>query len=289
MTHPTPPRCILVTGSTGFIGRHLLARLQARGDQVVALRRGETPKPGQRIDAVVNLAGAPILGLPWTASRRRQLLASRLDTTRALIQALADDSQHPAVFVSASAIGYYGVRGDEPLDEQAEPQPIFQSRLCREWEEAACAAEALGSRVVRLRLGVVLGRDGGALPQLALPVRLGLGAILGSGRQGAPWIHIEDVVRLIEWALDQPQLAGAVNAVAPGHVTHAQMQRALARVLHRPLWLRVPAFVLRAALGEMAQLLVDGQHVVPARALAAGFTFTHPQLEPALQGLLRTA
>ncbi len=289
MTPPTPPRCILVTGSTGFIGRHLLARLRARGDQVIGLRRGERPPPGQHIDAVVNLAGAPILGLPWTAARRRQLLSSRLDTTRALIQALADDGQHPPVFVSASAIGYYGVRGDEPLDEQAAPQPIFQSRLCREWEEVACTAEGLGSRVVRLRLGVVLGRDGGALPQLALPVRLGLGAILGSGRQGAPWIHIEDVVRLIEFALDQPQLAGAVNAVAPGHVTHAQMQRTLARVLHRPLWLRVPAFVLRAALGEMAQLLVDGQHVVPARALAAGFTFAHPQLEPALQGLLRQA
>ncbi len=289
MTSPTPPRCILVTGSTGFIGRHLLARLRARGDQVIGLRRGERPPPGKHIDAVVNLAGAPILGLPWTAARRRQLLSSRLDTTRALIQALADDGQHPPVFVSASAIGYYGVRGDEPLDEQAAPQPIFQSRLCREWEEVACTAEGLGSRVVRLRLGVVLGRDGGALPQLALPVRLGLGAILGSGRQGAPWIHIEDVVRLIEFALDQPQLAGAVNAVAPGHVTHAQMQRTLARVLHRPLWLRVPAFVLRAALGEMAQLLVDGQHVVPARALAAGFTFAHPQLEPALQGLLRQA
>ena len=289
MTSPTPPRCILVTGSTGFIGRHLLARLRARGDQVIGLRRGERPPPGQHIDAVVNLAGAPILGLPWTAARRRQLLSSRLDTTRALIQALADDGQHPPVFVSASAIGYYGVRGDEPLDEQAAPQPIFQSRLCREWEEVACTAEGLGSRVVRLRLGVVLGRDGGALPQLALPVRLGLGAILGSGQQGAPWIHIEDVVRLIEFALDQPQLAGAVNAVAPGHVTHAQMQRTLARVLHRPLWLRVPAFVLRAALGEMAQLLVDGQHVVPARALAAGFTFAHPQLEPALQGLLRQA
>jgi uncharacterized protein (TIGR01777 family) len=190
------------------------------------------------------------------------------------------------VVVSDSAVGYYGVRGDEPLDESAAPQDLFQSQLCSEWEQEIRGVEALGPRVVRLRFGIVLGRDGGALPQLARPVRLGMGARLGDGRQGMPWIHIEDAVRLILFALDDAALSGPVNAVAPGHTNHAGFMEAMGRVLHRPVWLRVPAFALRALLGEMAQLLVDGQHVVPARAMAAGFGFRHPDLEPALRELL---
>ena len=287
MTATNPPRHVLITGASGFIGRHLSARLRARGDVVTALARGTLPDPDARIDAVVNLAGAPILGPPWTGSRRKLLRSSRIDSTQRLVAALAARTQRPAVLVSASAIGYYGVRGDEPLDETAAPQTIFQSQLVSDWEAAVLAAQSCGSRTVCLRLGVVLGADGGALPQLALPVRLGLGAILGDGRQGAPWIHIDDVVRLFEFALDQPTLSGPVNAVAPQHVDHATLQRTLAAVLHRRLWLRVPAFVLRAALGEMSQLLVDGQHVVPARATAAGFVFAHPELQPALTQLLR--
>lgn len=287
MTATTTPRHVLITGASGFIGRHLTARLAARGDVVTALPRGTLPDPDSRIDAVVNLAGAPILGPPWSAARRRLLRASRIDTTQRLVTALAARAQRPTVLVSASAIGFYGVRGDEPLDETAAPQGIFQSQLVRDWENAALAATDSGIRTVCLRLGVVLGRDGGALPQLALPVRLGLGAILGDGHQGAPWIHIEDAVRLFEFALDLPSLSGPVNAVAPQHVDHATLQRTLAAVLRRPLWLRVPAFVLRAALGEMSQLLVDGQHVVPARAQAAGFVFEHPELQGALTQLLR--
>ena len=287
MTEAATPRHVLITGASGFIARHLTARLREQGDVVTALARGTLPDPGARIDAVVNLAGAAILGPPWTAGRRQLLRASRIDSTQRLVAALAARTQRPAVLVSASAIGFYGVRGDEPLTEAATPQDIFQSQLVRDWETAALAAEACGVRTVCLRLGVVLGRDGGALPQLALPLRLGLGAILGNGRQGAPWIHIDDVVRLIEFALDQPTLSGPVNAVAPGHVDHATLQRTLAAVLHRPLWLRVPAWLLRAALGEMSQLLVDGQHVVPARATAAGFVFEYPQLQAALTQLLR--
>jgi hypothetical protein len=278
-------RTVLVTGASGFIGRHLCAALQARGDRVIALRRGGALPAAEPIDAVINLAGAPILGPPWTAGRRRLLRDSRIGTTQRLVAALAERSQRPAVLVSASAVGYYGVRDDQPVDESTAPQDIFQSQLCADWEQAASAAEALGIRVVRLRLGVVLGRDGGALPQLALPARLGLGAVMGDGRQGMPWIHIDDVVQLFLRTLDDATLGGAMNAVAPETATQRQFQQALAQVLRRPLWLRVPAAPVRWALGEMAQLLVDGQHVLPRAALAAGFSFRFPTLAGALADL----
>jgi uncharacterized protein (TIGR01777 family) len=292
-----------VTGATGFVGRHLVRRLLARGDSVIALSRDPLRATAQlgsavqvtrdlaglpattQVDAIVNLAGAPILRQPWTAARRQLLRDSRNGTTRAVVALCNRLARRPATLVSASAVGYYGVRGDEPLDELAAPQPIFQSQLCSEWEAIADQA-APATRVVKLRLGVVMGRDGGALPQLARSLRLGLGSILGSGSQGAPWIHIDDTVRLIEFALDTPALQGPVNVVAPGHVSHAQLQRALGRVLHRPVWLPVPAFVLRAVLGEMSQLLVDGQHVVPVAATAAGFAWRFPQLDAALEDLL---
>jgi uncharacterized protein (TIGR01777 family) len=298
------PRHVLITGATGFVGGYLVRTLIARGDSVTVLTRDAdraldrfgphvrvvTSLDGidtsTRIDAVVNLAGARILGFPWTRRRRHTLIQSRVRTTRGLVDLCARLQNAPRVFVSASAIGYYGIRGDERIDEQGAPQSIFQSELCQQWEEAATAAEALGTRVVRLRFGLVFGRDGGALPSLALPVRLGLGAMLGSGKQWVSWIHIEDLVRLIEFALEKPVLRGAVNAVAPNPATHLQVQRALARTLRRPMWMRVPAFAVRAALGEMAQLLVDGQRVLPRRALAAGFEFRYRDLIAALDHLL---
>lgn len=304
--HSAKPRRVLVSGATGFIGGHLVRRLVARGDEVIVLAR-DADRAVSRfgphvhvvtrlqelgtqtcIDAIVNLAGAPILAMPWTQARRSELLASRIDTTRQLVQFAAALPRAPRVLVSASAsaIGYYGVRGDELLSESEDPQEIFQSQLCRQWEQAAQSAEAAGTRVVCLRIGMVLGRDGGALPQLARPVRFGLAAVLGSGRQWLSWIHIDDLVRLVELALDKPAMRGAVNAVAPRAVTQRQFQRVLSRVLRRPLWLRVPALMLRTVLGEMAQLLVDGQRVVPARALALGFVFRHAHLERALQELL---
>jgi uncharacterized protein len=297
-------RAVLITGATGFIGGHLVRWLLARGDAIIVLTRdseraldrfgphariitdlGSLPT-STRIDAVVNLAGEPILGQPWTQARRAALLRSRIDTTRALTQLFERLDHPPRVLVSASAIGFYGIRGDEELDERAAPQPVFQSKLCQEWEAAAHAADFLGVRVVTLRLGLVLARDGGALPSLARPVRMGLGAILGSGHQWVSWIHIDDVVRLIEFALDQRTLRAAVNAVAPTAVAHAQFQRVLAQALRRPLWFRVPAWLLRRTLGEMAQLLVDGQRVTPARALAAGFVFQYAEVGAALRQLL---
>lgn len=297
-------RHVLISGATGFVGGHLVRRLIARGDSVTVYTRDadraldrfgphvhivtnlDAIEPSARIDAIVNLAGARILGIPWTRGRRRTLIDSRVRTTRQLVALCARLERPPRIFVSASAIGYYGVRGDQRLDEQSASQPIFQSELCQQWEEAATAAEGSGARVVRMRFGLVLGRDGGALPSLALPVRLGLGAILGAGKQWVSWIHIDDLTRLIEFALDKPSVRGAVNAVSPSAATHLQLQHTLARTLHRPMWMRVPAFVVRTLLGEMSQLLIEGQRVVPRRALASGFVFRHPDLREALDHLI---
>ena len=299
---PTP-RTVLIGGATGFIGGHLVRRLIMRGEKVIVLTRNpdialdrfgphvqivtdlHSLDASTRIDAIVNLAGAPILGLPWTRERRRTLLASRVNTTRSLVSLMGRLTTPVPVFVSASAIGFYGVGGDEVIDEQGRPTSIFQSQLCQDWEAAARAAARLGARLVRVRMGLVLASDGGALPQLLRPIRLGLGAVLGSGAQWVSWIHIEDLVRLLEFALDTPRASGALNAVSPEPVTHRQFQEALARQIGRPLWLRVPAFVLRVALGEMAQLLVDGQRVVPTRAVALGFKFHHERIQDALRFL----
>ncbi len=298
------PRNVLISGATGFVGGHLVRTLIASGDSVTVLTRERDRALDRfgphvrivtnlndigrdtRIDAMVNLAGARILGTPWTQRRRQALVQSRVRTTRALVELCARLERAPRVFISASAVGYYGVRGEEQLDEQGTPQPIFQSELCQRWEEAASGAEAFVPRVVKLRLGVVFGRDGGALPSLAMPVRLGAGAVLGSGKQWVSWIHIEDLVRLIGFVLESSSLRGAVNAVSPNPATHQQVQQALGRALHRPIWMRVPAFAVRPALGEMAQLLVDGQRVLPARALAAGFDFNYPELGAALGDLV---
>jgi len=297
-------RTVLITGATGFIGGYLVRRLLARGDAIIVLTRDaeraldrfgphvtiitdlKALSTSTRIDAIVNLAGGRILALPWTKGRRSDLLCSRLGTTVAVTDLCARLDRPPRVLLSASAIGYYGVHGDEVLDERAAPQPIFQSQLCQQWEAAAQAADVLGVRLVTLRLGLVLGHDGGALPSMALPVRLGLGAIIGSGRQWVSWIHIDDAVRLVELALGNPGLRGAVNAVAPTPLSHDAFQRELARTLRRPLWLRIPAWVLRNTLGEMAQLLVDGQRVVPQRAVTAGFVFQYSESGAALRQLL---
>jgi hypothetical protein len=272
----------------------VLARdlLQARGlfgDGAWVVDRLDDIPSETVIDAVVNLAGARVLGMPWTRARRAELLRSRTATTAAIVDLMRRLQQRPRVLVSASAVGFYGAtphRAFDPCDERSPARPgQFQSDLCAAIEHEARRAEALGVRVVRMRLGVVLGRGDGAYPMLALSARLGFGAVLGSGRQPAPWIHLDDAVGLIRFALADGGLAGPVNAVAPGTPSQATFARALAASFGRGVHLRMPHGVLRRALGEMSELLLEGQNAVPAAALAAGYRYRHPVLEEALAEL----
>ena len=293
---------ILLTGGTGFIGRHLCPMLLDAGHHVTVLSRNparaatlldtrvniidrlDALQDTAIIDGIVNLAGAPIMGMPWTAGRRQQILGSRLRTTQALVDLIARLDKKPQVLVSGSAIGYYGI-GDHTMTESDGPTAIFQSQLCAQWEQSAAQAQAHGTRVCYLRTGVVLAKDGGALPRLALPVKFGVGSILGNGQQWLSWIHLDDMLRLICFALENAGVQGPLNATAPEPVTHRDMMRALATVLHRPLFLKVPAFLLRTMMGEMSQLLLEGQRVLPERTVASGFTFRYPALEPALRAI----
>ncbi len=291
-------RTVLVTGATGFIGAPLTARLLARGDRVVVLARddvaarlrwpdatvvrslAELPSD-MRIEAIVNLAGAPVVAGPWTQARRRVLLAGRIETTRAVNALTARLERRPAVIVGASAVGFYGDRGEEPLDEAAPAGRGFMADLVRLWEAEQSRVD--GVRVCRLRLGMVFDWSGGPLPSLALPARLGAGAVLGSGRQFAPWIHLEDALRLIETALVDARYVGPINAVAPEQVTQAELTRALAWRLRRPCWARIPAWPLRLMLGEMSDLFLAGQRVEPDRLRALGFRWSRPLLADALE------
>ena len=240
------------------------------------------------VDAIVNLAGAPVIGPPWTQARRRLLVDSRVNTTRAVLEWSARRAVRPRVIVGASAIGFYGPADEQWLDESSPPQPAtFQSQLCMAREQSANAAVELGMRVVNLRIGVVLGPDGGLLPRLALPAKFGMAAVLGDGRQWMSWIHIDDLLRVVELALTDEGLSGPVNAVSPEPVRQREFQRALTRKLGRPLWLRVPAWVLNTALGEMAELLVRSQRVAPRRLTGQGFEFRYPGIDAALNDALR--
>jgi len=301
-------RNVLVGGATGFIGGHVVRALRRRGDVVwvwtrdagralerfgphvhVVTSLAEIPA-AVHIDAVIALAGAPVIGPPWTRARRQLLVDSRVKTTQAILDWAATRASAPRVMVTASAIGFYGgfqgAAADEWLGESSPSQEVFQSRLCVEREAAANAGEAQGIRVVNLRIGLVLGRDGGIFPRLALPAKLAMASVIGDGRQWMSWIHISDLVRVVELALDEPRIRGVVNAVAPAPVRQRDFQRALTHSLRRPLWLRVPAFALRWPLGEMAELLIQGQRVAPRRLLHEGFEFRHFTLDSALRELL---
>jgi uncharacterized protein (TIGR01777 family) len=297
------PKTILLTGATGFVGSALTRALVRRGDHVVALSRDpakardrfgplveivgslDAIPAERRIDAIVNLAGAPIVAGWWTPSRQTVLLGSRLDVTDALLALIRRIEHRPAVLINASAIGYYGERGDEILTETAGSQPIFMSELCRAWEDHATRAAALGVRVCCLRIGLVLGRAGGAAKPLALASRFGLGTVMGRGRHFVSWIHLADLVRLIIFALDRADLAGPINAVAPEPVRQAEFAHSLARAFGRKARLTVPALALRLGLGELAQLFLGSQRVLPEAAEAAGFLFRFPTLGPAFADL----
>ncbi len=299
------PGIVLVTGATGFIGRRLCRRLLADGHSIVALTRDATRarklfgsmvrvitslddiQASEHIDIVVNLAGAPILARPWSAARRAELLDSRLSVTNKITELIARLEHKPEVLVNASAIGYYGVRGEEEITEAARGQPIFQSHLCQAWELAAQAAEQYEVRVCRLRFGIVLGTSGGALPGLIRPARMRMRVVLGSGQQWQSWIHIDDLLDLLWFCIKQDDMHGGINATSPQPVRQRQFAETLAAQFGRSLPVRVPAFALRAALGEMSQLLLEGQKVLPTKALNAGFAFRYPELNAALAELLR--
>jgi uncharacterized protein (TIGR01777 family) len=297
---------VFVTGATGFVGRPLVAALLARGDSVVALSRSASAaaRLGPRVevligdptvagawmealagcDGAVNLAGESLMVRRWSAEQKRRIRDSRVLTTRNLVQALRAAGRG-APLVSASAIGYYGPRGDDPVDESAEAGDGFLAEVCAAWEREA---EALAgeTRVARVRIGLVLGRGGGALPRLTTPFRLFAGGPVGTGRQWVSWIHLDDVVGLLQFALDDARVEGAMNASAPGPVTMRELARTLGRALNRPAWLPVPGLAVRLALGEAAETVLTGQRVLPVRAQRLGYRFKFERLDDALADLV---
>lgn len=299
------PNTVLVTGSTGLVGTALIVALESAGQRVVRAVRREVRDPASElrwdpasgtidrdrladIDAVVHLAGANIAGRRWTAAYKREIRDSRVLGTRLLSEALADLPQRPRVFACASAIGYYGDRGPAVLDESSAPGEGFLPEVCLVWEEACQPARAAGIRTVNMRIGVVLSPLGGALAKMLTPFKLGVGGIVGSGEQHLSWITLDDLVSAIQHVLGETSLSGAVNLVAPHPATNREFTKTLGRVLHRPTLCPMPAFVARLAFGEMAdELLLSSTRVEPHRLQESGFQFRYPQLQPALEHLLR--
>ena len=298
----------LITGATGLIGRRLLenladTRVLSRDPSRAAKTLGAgidarewaggdaplNPEVLDGVDAVIHLAVEPIAASRWNPAQKERIRASRVEGTRALVSAMAARETRPRVLVCASAIGYYGDRGDEELSEDKPPGEGFLSDVCVAWEEVANEARALGVRVVTLRIGVVLSMEGGALSEMMLPFKMGVGGKLGHGRQWMPWVHLDDVVGLIEHALTHEPLDGPMNAVAPGVVTNADFTRALGRAIRRPTALFVPRFALRAALGELSELLLNSHRVVPTVAQQTGYSFRFPEINAALTNCVRPA
>jgi hypothetical protein len=298
------PRSVLVSGATGLVGCRLVPALIAADRPVRILSRDPARAtaslagvsafawdgkrwPAEALagaSAVVHLAGEPVFGGVLTAARRARIRDSRIASTAALAEALAATprGERPSTVVCASAVGYYGSRGDMLLDESASPGSGFLAEVCADWEAAARPAEALGIRLVSLRIGIVLAREGGALPMMSIPFRFGLGGPLGDGKQWVPWIHIEDLVRLTLHVLDDASVSGPVNAVAPDPVRNEVLTQAIAHELHRPAFLRAPAFALKLALGELSGELLGSRRCVPRKAEAMGFRFSYASLESAL-------
>jgi uncharacterized protein (TIGR01777 family) len=307
---------ILMTGATGLVGTAVVRAFTAEGHTIYRLTRAEasntsakvarvfdlswnpgtgdiggsvgssTPQVPANVDAVINLAGAPVVGGRWTKDRKALLRSSRVDTTRGLVSAIAKMNKRPQVLISASAIGYYGNRGDDPVTEKSEPGTDFLAELAKEWENEAVKAEKFGVRVVLLRFGIILARQGGALPQMMLPFKYGLGGKLGSGRQWTSWIALQDVVAIVQEALRNDSWKGPVNLVAPQAVRNSDFTKSLAKVMHRPAIFAAPAFALRLAMGEMADTLLGGVRVAPQVLEQHGYRFLHANLDEALNAIL---
>jgi uncharacterized protein (TIGR01777 family) len=303
---------VTVTGATGLVGPRLIAKLQERGAQVSVLSRDperarkrlsaggrepveafawdlmSEPAPAQVLegrDAVVHLAGENV-AQRWSSSSKRAIRESRVTGTRNLLAGMAQAEAMPATVVSSSAIGYYGAHGEEPLDEDAPPGQGFLAQVCVEWEAESSKAAELGARVVLVRTGVVLDKDGGALAKMLPPFRLGVGGPVAGGRQYISWIHRDDLIGLMVAALEDERYSGPINATAPEPVTNREFSHALGHALGRPSLLPVPGAALQLLYGEMAQIVTDGARVVPAKPLVLGYGFAHPQLDEALSSAL---
>ena len=298
------PHTVLLTGATGFIGSRLAQALSAAGHDVIALTRNpkaaalqppfrlitslEQLPAGTRIDAIVNLAGEPIADGIWTRSKRRRILASRLRVTSNIVRLIGRLEQPPKVLISGSAVGWYGLWGDETLTEFDGGKNCFTHRVCDAWEKSARRAQRQGVRVIRLRIGLVLGTQGGLLRRLLVPFEFGLGGPIGTGTQWMSWIERDDLVRLIAHGIATPALLGPVNATAPEPVRNAAFTQAVSSALNRPAWLRLHAAILHRLAGDFAdELLLGGQRVLPAKAEGSGFKFRHPTLSSALSQILR--
>lgn len=297
---------VVIAGGTGFLGGSLARALATEGHEVVVLTRGGAPRStrdarfvpwaptGETGDwaaeldaaaAVINLAGESIAARRWSNEQKRRILQSRLVATRSLASAIRAASRPPAVLISGSAVGYYGPRGDDVVAEDREAGSDFLADVCRQWESEAVRAAGT-TRVVCVRTGLVLDRHGGALPRMLPPFWFGVGGPVGSGRQYWPWVHLEDWVALVRWAIDTPAATGAINATAPNPVTNAEFASALGRVLRRPAFMPTPGFAMNLILGEMADaLLLSGQRAVPAKAERLGFRFEFSSVEDALRAL----
>ena len=298
---------IVVTGGTGFVGQRLVAALVDAGHRVILLTRnptgvrrppgveakvwdGETIGPWvaciDGADAVINFAGEPIAGGRWTVRRKRRIVDSRIRATRAIVRAIGSAAIKPRVLLNASAVGYYGSVPEGDVTEDAPTGAGFLADTCRMWEEEARRVGQFGVRVVLMRMGIVLGEGGGALEKMILPFRLFVGGPVGSGRQWFPWIHADDVVGAVMFALERVSLSGPVNLAAPEPATLASFCRTMGRVMGRPSWLRIPEWALKLLLGEMAGMLLGGQRIIPAQLRRSGYVFLYPELEPALRSIL---
>ncbi len=304
---------ILITGGNGFIGRALSQALRNSGHTVIITTRRKTTEKHiltwnppalipsdtiSNIDAVINLAGESIASGRWTGERKERILSSRINTTRTLLESIKKippssplekrgrgDFKKPKVLISASAIGYYGPRGDEYVTEDAPPAGDFLANVCRAWEEEAIKAKEFGVRVVTVRIGGVLESDGGALPPMTTPFKFFLGGPIGNGKQWFSWIHRDDIVGIIEYTLEDDSISGPVNLTAPQPVTNREFSSALGETLGRPSWLPVPEFMIKLTLGELGGILLTGQRVIPEKALKAGYQFKYQEVNEALRAI----
>ncbi len=293
---------ILITGGSGLIGRHLRSKLEEKGYETAVLSRKKNSErdtkthfwdPGNRVieegviekaDYIIHLAGANISEKRWTKRIKQEILDSRVETAKFLFSKVSESKTRPRAFISASAVNYYGtLTSDKIFEEDDPPSENFLGTICQKWEQSALKFEELGMRTVILRTGVVISPAGGALKKMALPVKLGLGAPIGSGRQYFPWIHIEDLCNIFIKAIEDSKIEGAYNAVAPGHITNRDVMKALADAYNRPFWApNVPAFVMKLLFGEMADILLTGSRISAARIMEAGYEFRYTAFRDAI-------